>query len=224
MVKQRMPQSVQDSRDVQTIESKFISGVERDNLAVLSLDELADRFEQIEQQGQLLQGKILLEARNRFQSDNEFGAWVESVGGAICSTSRQHRTRLMNLARFFEGRELNKISISAAYEISAPANADIAIEVYELAKGKGLPLAEVRRQISIRKGENLPSDTSIESTSIEQPVEIIEENKHIEPATETSEKSKVEIILQDVLAGLTSGEKIKILGECLRIERQYPAK
>lgn len=207
-----MPQSVKDSRELNDNEKKFVGKVERDNYSALTLDELAIEYESVESQAQLLQGKILLEARNRFQSDNEFGAWVESVGGAICSTSRQHRTRLMNLARFFDGRELNKISISAAYEISAPANADIAIEVYELAKGKGLPLAEVRRQISIRKGESLPL-----------PTKLTEQEQVISKSTTENEKSKQEQIME-ILLGLTEGEKRHILNDCLKSLSLYPQK
>lgn len=148
MVRQRESQAEQQAKKVQA----FVSSVEKTNLKSLSLDELAHRFEDIEQQAQLMQGQILLEARNRFASDNDFGTWIEYIGGAICSTSRQHRTRLMNLARFFEGRELDKISISAAYEISAPVNKDIAEEIYESVRGKNMPLAEVRRQIALKKG------------------------------------------------------------------------
>ena len=163
-IKNRVPKSESDKKEM-----AFVEAAEQDNLKALSLDQLANRFEEIEQQGQLLQGRILLEARERFKSDNEFGAWVEQVGGAIYSTSRQHRTKLMNLAKFFELREINKISISAAYEISAPINSDIAIDVYDYAKGKNLPLAEIRKQIAIRKGESLPLPTreKIETISTE---------------------------------------------------------
>ena len=147
-IKQRIPKSAET---LKKLESEFVGSVEKTSLKHLSLDELANRFEEIEQQGQLLQGRILLEARNRFPSDKEFGQWC--ITHSICVSSQQHRNRLLNLARFFEGRELVKIGISAAYEISAPINADIAEEVYEIAKGRNLPLAEVRRQIAIKKGE-----------------------------------------------------------------------
>lgn len=218
-----MPQSVVDSREV-----GFVERVEKDNLQALSLDELAHRFEEIEQQGQLLQGKILLEARERFRSDNDFGAWIEQAGGAICSTSRQHRTRLMNLARFFEGRELDKISISAAYEISAPINADIAVEVYEYAKDKNLPLAEVKRQIAIRKGESLsipakPPESTTEITSV-TPKSATDISNPPQIVANPIEKSKVEVIMNEVLAGMTDGEKRHILNDCLKSLSLYPIK
>jgi hypothetical protein len=152
MVKKRVPQSVRENKVISEIESKFIDGVERDNLTALTLDDLANRFEQIEQQGQLLQGQILLEARRRFTSTNEFGAWIEQIGGALCSVGRQHRTKLMNLARFFENREIIGISLTACYEISAPINADIADKVYQEALGKNLSVAQIKAEIAKAKG------------------------------------------------------------------------
>lgn len=238
MVVNRVSNAEKQAKTLNEIESKFIAGIERNNLKTLSLEELVQRFEDIEQQGQLIQGQILLEARSRFAGDKEFGQWRAS---SLWACSASQCSRLIQLARFFsDSKPLDKISITAAYEISAPINADVADEVYNEVRGRNIPVAEIKRKISIKKG--IPN-TSIQSTSAEQRVEIIEENKHtvplpikpIEPATDitsvtpksdtgTSEKSKVEIILQDVLAGLTSGEKIKILGECLRIEREYPKK
>ena len=123
-----------------------------DNLSDLSLEQLADRFESIEQQAQLFQGRILLEARNRFDSDIKFGEWIIKIGGTLCSTTRQHRTRLMNLARFFENKELVGISMTAAYEISAPANEAIADKIYEYALNKNLSVAEIKKKIQIEKG------------------------------------------------------------------------
>ena len=152
MVKKRIPQSVRENKVINEIESKFIDGVERDNLTALTLDDLANRFEQIEQQGQLLQGQILLEARRRFKSTNEFGTWIEQTGGALCSVGRQHRTKLMNLARFFENREIIGISLTACYEISAPINTDIADKVYQTALGKNLSVAQIKAEIAKAKG------------------------------------------------------------------------
>jgi hypothetical protein len=201
--------------------------ISSDNLATLSLDDLADRFEAIEQQGQLLQGRILLEARNRFPSDKEFGQWC--ITHSICVGSQQQRNRLIHLARFFEGRELNKIGISAAYEIAAPVNADIAVEVYEYAKGKNLPLAEVRKQIAIRKGESLPIPENepvpvriiptdkplITDRPIEEEVEIVS-NDLVNTSSNLAEKSKQDLIME-ILEELNAGEKLKLLRDCLTV-------
>jgi hypothetical protein len=189
--------------------------INSDDLAALSLEQLADRFEAIEQQGQLFQGQILLEARNRFPSNKEFGQWCAI--NSICVDSQQHRTRLMNLARFFASRELDKIGISAAYEIAAPVNADIAVAVYEYAKGKNLPLAEVRKQIAMRKGESLPIPVRIIPTDkpliTGRPIE--EEVEIITAELEECLMSKEQQIL-DILKDLSDGEQLKILREVTR--------
>lgn len=124
-----------------------------DDLKVLTLEQLADRFESISNQAQLLLGSVLLEARERFDSDIEFGEWITNIGGTLCSTTRQHRTRLMNLARFFKGKELLGISLTAAYEISAPVNSDVADKIYDHALNKNLPVAEIKKQIKLIKQE-----------------------------------------------------------------------
>lgn len=116
------------------------------DLTVLSLDDLADRYAQIDQQSQLMKGLILLEARNRFPSNNEFGEWVKSVQ-TLCLDRQEIRTRYMNLAYFFQNKEIAGISITAAYEISAPANRQVADTVYEYVKGKNLKVADVRKKI-----------------------------------------------------------------------------
>ena len=185
-----------------TTTSDFINKANPNDLSALSLDELADRYEQIERQGQLLQGLILLEARNRFKSDNDFGDWVKMNNGlTLCSTTPQHRSRLMNLARFFKDRDMKGISITAAYEISAPANADIAEDVYSNILFKNLPVAEVKRQIALRKGiDNSP--ISIQSS-----------------AKSKSNKKKLthEIVLHEVLSSFTDEDKLNFLQECIDI-------
>ena len=128
--------------------------VAENELNALSLDDLAERYNQIDTQSQMLKGLILLEARGRFESDKLFGQWISTVG--LSDSSRFTRSTYMNLARYFKERDMTGISITAAYEISAPSNAEIANEVYEFARLKNLPVAEVKKQIAIRKGESLP--------------------------------------------------------------------
>jgi hypothetical protein len=151
-IKDRVAQSHKNKNRVRDIqELKFIQNTEIDNLQTLSLEQLEHRFDEIGQQAQLLQGRILLEARGRFTNERSFGAWC-AKSPYLMSMHQTTRTRLINLAKFFSDRELDKISVTAAYEISAPINSDVAVEVYEFAKGKNLPIAEVKRQIALKKG------------------------------------------------------------------------
>lgn len=183
-------------------ESSYVDNA--DDLTSLTLEQLADRFNSIEQQAQLFQGRILLEARNRFESDAAFGEWVTNVGGTLCSTTRQHRTRLMNLARFFDSRELTGISITAAYEISAPINEDVADKIYEYALNKNLPVSEIKAQIQIAKG-GLSQETSNKEPTKDESVLLPPEDLN---------KFK-EIILSEIKE-LSEKNAIKVLQDCIK--------
>lgn len=226
MSKKRLPKYIPKL----TPETIFIDVIDKSSLKNLTLDELAQRFDDIEQQAQLFQGRILLEARNRFKSDTLFGEWVAEVGGALCSCGRQHRTKLMNLARFFDRRELDKISVTAAYEIAAPVNADVAKDVYEYVKGKNLPVAEVKRQIAIRKGESeSPSLVSVaapvsklEPIAVPEKVEIIDQHHVPNLVPEVSagiEQRNNEVDLKSQIMALVNdvriGEAVAVLTTCI---------
>jgi hypothetical protein len=90
-----------NKNDLATLENNFIQSVDRTRLEDLNLDELANRYIEIDNQAHMMKGLILLEARNRFTSNNEFGDWVKSVI-AICDDGFQVRNRLMNYAKFFK--------------------------------------------------------------------------------------------------------------------------
>ena len=119
------------------------------DLKELSLDELSVRYEEIDRQSHLLKGKILLEARARFQSDTEFGQWIKSTQTLCLGSTQKTRNRLMHLAEFFDGdnRDMEGISITAAYEISSPTNKEIAEKIYEEVHEKNLSVKEVKALI-----------------------------------------------------------------------------
>lgn len=164
-IRNRLPKTAENLKQ---LEDKFIDGTEKLSLKSLSLDELAHRYKDIDQQSQMLKGQILLEARERFKSDKEFGQWIVSVG--LSDTSRDTRSTYMNLARFFKDRDLTGISVTAAYEISAPKNSDVADEIYELAKGNNLSVSEIKQQIAIRKGANVisPKTTNADKSETQE--------------------------------------------------------
>lgn len=181
-----------------------------DDLTLLTLDELADRFDSIEQQAQLFQGRILLEARNRFESDTTFGEWVTNVGGTLCSTTRQHRTRLMNLARFFDSKELTGISITAAYEISAPINEDVADKIYEYALNKNLPVSEIKAQIQIAKGIQPESDLKTIDVSSRSKQKTLEDfKKYVMFGVKKVSQQDAIKILQDCIKQIRADIKAK---------------
>ena len=199
MVKVREAQSVKDSRLVDKIENRFVQGVEQNSLITLSLDDLAMRFVDIGQQAHLLQGQILLEARNRFPSDKEFGQWCTL---SLCEGSMQHRNRLMNLARYFKDREMLGISLTVAYEVSAIANQDIADTIYEYIKGKNLKVTEVKEKIAEIKIQAgiLPSA----------------KNKEIEPLVLAEDLQTYKDVILDDIKDLPNQDAISVLKSCLK--------
>lgn len=186
MVRDRTAQSVKDSNDMTVLEDNFIKDVEKDNLKNLNLDELASRYEQIEHQGQLLQGRILLEARSRFAGDAEFGRWCAAQTSCVREVTQQHRTRLMNLARFFDGvnRTLDKISLTAAYEISAPKNEDVAEIVYQDVRGKSCSVATVKEFIAARHEQHAKQNRHVRYDAVEPPEKCtLEKNREYVPSS-----------------------------------------
>ncbi|MEI6746887.1 MAG: hypothetical protein WCL34_13065 [Methylococcaceae bacterium] len=130
------------------------------DLTILTLDELAARYNSIDQQSQLFKGLILLQARERLPSNKEFGNWIKSIQ-ALCLDNQPTLTRYMNFAKYFKDKDRTGISLTAAYEISAPANEDVADKIYEYALNKNLPVSEIKAQIQIEKGIRPESDSEI---------------------------------------------------------------
>ena len=143
-------------------EELFINKGNPNDLSGLDLDQLAQRYVEIDAQSQLLKGLILLEARNRFESDREFGAWIQSTQALCLGGGQPARTRYINLARFFKDRDMTGISITAAYEISRPDNADIAEEIYIYALNKNLQVAEIKQKIELVKTSLISEDNKNE--------------------------------------------------------------
>ncbi len=148
MIKQRVPKT---EKDLRIVEGEFILSVDKTSLSDLTLDELVNRYNQIDYQSHIMKGLILLEARSRFPSNNEFGDWIQSVH-SICLDSQPVRTRLMNFASYFKNKDTTGISLSACYEISAPINSNIADKVYQEALNKNLSVAEIKAEIAKAKG------------------------------------------------------------------------
>ena len=148
MIKQRVPKT---EKDLRMVEGEFIQSVDKTSLADLTLDELLNRYSEIDYQSHMMKGLILLEARSRFASNNEFGDWVQSVQ-SICLDSQPVRTRLMNFADYFKDKSTIGISLSGCYEISAPINADIADNLYQIALNQNLSVAQIKAEIAKAKG------------------------------------------------------------------------
>lgn len=177
---------------------QFINKAGTSDYSALTLDELANEYESIDRQSQMLKGRILLEARNRFASDNEFGDWVVAVG--LSDTSRQTRNVYMNFARFFQNRDMTGISLTAAYEISRPQNSDIADKIYDHALKKNLPVSEIKAQIQIAKGvqSEVPPNTAAIESQVKKPL------------------SSVRKSVMSSVNGVPKQDAIKVLQDCIK--------
>lgn len=120
------------------------------DLKRMTLEELADRADTIAKQSYDLLGMICLEARERFQSNAEFGNWRRSVEG-LAGYSNQHISDLINRSRFALTHDMTGISLSASFEIAAPVNQDVAEEVWHYCKRKNLKVEDVKRKIAQAK-------------------------------------------------------------------------
>ncbi len=113
---------------------------------------LVEQFDDIGNQSQILQGRILIELYARSSVErmtfDDFAIAEGIDGSTLCALTHQHRNRLMNLARFFtDARPMTGISMTVGYEISAPKNKNVAEEVYKLAVGQNYSVKEIQQLI-----------------------------------------------------------------------------
>lgn len=195
MVRIRKTELMEES---QAAKQNFIENKEKFRLGDLTLDELAYRYFEIDNQSRLLKGKILLEARGRFKADIDFGNWIRSVE-LFDTYHRSQLHNLMNLARFFSDRSMDGISVTVGYEISKPSNSDIAEDLYNSALNKNLSVAQIKTKID--KARQLPTKEAVE----------IVENTELMPLEDISIFMKQ--VLSDI-ANLPKVEAIRVLDEC----------
>ena len=197
------PKKLKEKAKPQSVEA-YVTGNSIDyslsDLSKLSLDELAGRYQEIDEQAQFLKGTILLEARSRFVSNIEFGNWIQSIH-ALSVDTQQTRTKYMNFARYFKDKDRTGMPLTVCYEISAPINADIADKVYQAALGKNLSVAQIKAEIANAKGL-LPENVNEGSGESE-----------LMPLGDISRF--MEQVLSDV-DELPKPEAIRVLKECLK--------
>lgn len=167
----------------------------------LSLDELVSRYHDIDYQSQLFKGQILLEARERFKSNQEFGEW-RSVN--FTEQNSSNIGKLINLAKFFDNtRSLDGIPVSAGYLLAAPSNKEIAEKVYDEIKTKNLKLNEIKsiinRYSTSKKSAAVPEekDTNLDLNEVRSFA-----TKLLETAFEEKQSYFIKAVLKEVLRQL----------------------
>jgi cell division protein ZapA (FtsZ GTPase activity inhibitor) len=136
------------------------------DLTVLTLEELKEQYIEIDRQSHILKGKILLEARKRFKSNQEFGKWRSLNFSGL---PQQTANNLMSLASYFdeENKPLAHIPVSAGYLISAKINEPIAELVYQMVIERENPtVQEVRNIINELKNGNSNNQQTDELTKV----------------------------------------------------------
>ncbi len=132
--------------------------VTQNDLSEINTENLISGFDSVGEQTQLLQGKILLEIRKRcYQEGKTLRDFVTGLGikhSSLLDISTAQRNRLMNLAEFFnDQRPMTGISVTVAYEISAPRNEKIAEKLYGEAFEKNLTVDEIKVFIDVLNGK-----------------------------------------------------------------------
>jgi len=127
---------------------------------------LMQQFDEIGHQAQIMQGQILIELQNRANNQrmdlNDFIKLHGIKHSTLCALTHQHRNRLMNLAKFFNNEQpMTGISATVGYEISAPKNKNVALQVYAKVVNQNCSVKEIRELIKSeqRALNNKPTDT-----------------------------------------------------------------
>lgn len=175
------------------------------NLKHQSLGFLVKQFDDIGNQSQILQGLILIEINARcYQERCTFDEYVEKeeiTNSSLCTITHQHRTRLMNLAKFFtEDRPMEGISITAGYEISAPKNSKVAVAVYNRAVNQNYPVKTIQEMIRDEMSKLKNKSTNAIKISYTKRVDVPEQAQTV-----------IQLIRQ---SGISDREALVILKTC----------
>jgi hypothetical protein len=201
-----MPELVE--KEIVTIETPKKVTFNLSKLDKLSLDDLALQYNQIDQQAQLFKGLILLEARSRFKSNPAFGQWVASIP-SLCGDGNQVRNRYMNFARYFKDKDYTGISLTCAYEISAPSNTAVADKVYKKALGQNLSVETVKDLIKQAKEEIAPI---VEN-------EVTKQESVLDVLTDEDIKTYTDTVLTE-FSTLSNKNIMLILQNCIKVIRE----
>ena len=163
------------------------------DLSSLTLDELVAQYIDVDRQSHLLKGQILLEARRRFISNQEFGEWRSLNFSGL---PQQTANNLMNLARYFneKTRPLAHIPVSVGYLISAPINEPIAEIVYK-------------------------KTLDIEKPTLKDVRDLIDRLKHVEQKNKSSKKLMSVDKIMSMISLLSESEMKELF---TRIKTEYP--
>ena len=189
-------------------------------LQKLTINELADKWDQLEGDYLFLKWKLAMFISDKFKSKIEFGQFLQELRIAnpnhtLCTIKQATFYRYARAARFCEKHKINDlkeigISPTAIYDLSEIANEDVVDDDFiSNIKNKNLPVAEIKRLIyqahsitgeivpeqSFELLEGASKETQVIEIQAEQPINSQPEMIYDEPANQITEEKMVEEIL-----------------------------
>lgn len=141
--------------DVFQLLDKSVNKLTKDNLTELSIPDLTVAYSRIEGgmiQARYQQCKIIREIRNRFGNDNNaFSQFFkeEGVPALMRELSPDTRTRMIQIADFFDSRPIEGVSWTVAISLSKPkyVNSSVSVQVYDEVYGSGASVDQVMNRL-----------------------------------------------------------------------------
>ena len=172
-------------------------------------DELINDLGGISKQYYFIVSSILWELRQRFDSDKEFGQFLQSaLSNWVSSISPSQRNRYINLGQFIKTYEIDDldvlgIPISGMYEIASCKDKVKAEKVYLGAKDKNLPVKQIKSWLNPSEDTPIKKKKSIEDYSYQQ-LEMDEAVKEIRVCLKKHDiENKKESIINEIKDVLT---------------------
>ena len=173
-------------------QSKTVRSIVND-LKKLNPDELIDRLERIDNQGNLMKWHILYALRQKFASDKLFGQYIADVKATrpFWLSSSRDVSRAVAAGRFCEKHNISDLNIigvsqSCIYALSSPINEDVADKIFAKVKNKNLSKKDVDRIIAQSKAvatiehqELVKVDDGSESECLNHSEKTIDENMSV---------------------------------------------
>jgi hypothetical protein len=136
-------------------EDQFLANIDREVLANKPLNDLVNLYIRIEGSAfnlRLQQCKILREIRLQFGSnDLEFGKFLAQT--PLSEIDTKMRTRMIQVADFFEGKDITGIMWTSAVYITEAKNRPFAQEIYTKIVGKNIAPVDVLRMCDQKRLE-----------------------------------------------------------------------
>lgn len=234
IAKFKTPQEIEDR-------NAFIAGAEaarKDSIDIwkasdlkkLTLEDLLDRLERVDNQATLLRWRIFAAIRAHFISDKLYGQYLAELRanpdyeGLIGTQQDAHRCA--QAGKFCDKHGINNLNDagilkSAVYALSRPANADVADKIYKAIKRRSSSINEVERLIAQAKslpGTVVPEVQVIDYDNIGNVQEPEEKVRHLRKFIQL-ENGKIPGLMEEQREEALSGLMANAFAEAENVSR-----